>query len=150
MLPLRKTEPKHLILPCAQVRTEFTAHACRAIRDVTANRKSLTEEMVFSRLRSDPHGYMAILEALVYANAVNRAIGSYVLLRMRPHQSMFAGRLVDPRSLSIENIVADRLVTVGDLFLQTSGFMKFSTFYNEFLYLSLLHDHDVLITNHEN
>lgn len=110
----------------------------------------MTEDMVMARLRADTHGYMSILETLVYARAINRAIGCSVLLRMRPHQCMFTGHLIDPESLYIEKIVADKMHHVGDTFLQTSGFMRFNTFFNELVYLSLLHDDDVLITNHEN
>ena len=147
----RKQSPG-LILGCPQLRAAFPKLAEQAFHEAQKVYPSiLTKQAEQEVLQNDPYGPFAKLEAVVYAKAINQAIGSTVVLRMllrgpktRPMYN------VDPNSLFVENLVAENMRGVGDQFLQQTGFMRFNSFYNEFVYLSLLYNDDVIVSNHEN
>lgn len=154
--PKMDTHFSSLVLPCPTVRETFPHRAMEALKATQKiHRKILTPRIAESGLVQDPFGPFARLEALVYARAISKAIGSNVFLRLTPNKrpgdlsSSHQIRIIDPKSLYAEGLIADSLKDVGDDFLRQTNFMRFNAQYTEFLYLGLLYGDDVIISNSE-
>lgn len=150
---MRHPQFNGIILPCRHLRQAFLMPAMKvALATQELYPDVITDEVFDKTFVDDPYGPCAKLEALVYANAITEAIGSTVVLRMMIHHK-HCGQLVynlQPSSLYVEQLVADRLKPLGIEFLSQSGFMHYNNLYSEFLCLSLLFRDDVLISNYEN
>ena len=141
--------PKSIILPCKEVRLMFPTYACNAISELkSVQPHSFLDEYV-TKMMNDRHGCLMTLETLVYARAVNEALGCSVLMKMKHrNKGRVVENIIDTHSLFIENSIADRLKSFGDYFLTNSGFMRFNHLYQELLYLELMFDDDVMISNY--
>lgn len=139
-----------IILPCPEVRLRFSTHACNAISQLcSAHSDVFNQKHLNNVLLKDRFGYLATLESLVYAKAVEEATGCQVLMKMKyRHRNQLFENLINPIHLGAENQVASRLKSFGDYFLSQSGFMQFSGHCQGTLSLELLLDDDVMITNY--
>ncbi len=146
-----------IVCSCQTVRKRFHQDVWLVINELQLqNPQVFTSERIESEVLIGRHNPLDLLESLVYACAINKAVGLDVYVKVNLYQTSpassinIADIIRNQHRYPLINAIVDKLkYSIGDVFLANTEFLKYSSVFNNVVYLSLYNTDDVILTNHD-